>query len=377
MKKALQIWKDHSLCLFFLFVIIIIGLFNLPTLYKSALAQYRSYSLDTSVAEKYYEDNFWHHEDFVDFQGLAALLSGQEINNGVIKGLDGSLYLETDAEYVFDEQTERKNTQDTVKILKAAESAGADVLYVQRVYKTGELPYGYVFQQDIQYDFWKKTISNSGFPVLDIKEEMSETLEFYKTDHHWRVESAFEAAGCIVKRLNEEYGLALDSGILNAENYSFLKWEDSFLGSMGIRTGKYFAGKDDFVMPVPNFNTDLTYRHFVDGVPEKEMQGSFSEAFLDMSILNDPNYNNKYNACLNGGYAENIVINRLNPEGNKVLVISDSFARPLVQYLSLCFGETRYLDPQRGRYNESYIEYIQEYQPDIVIVMYSADFATV
>ena len=49
----------------------------------------------------------------------------------------------------------------------------------------------------------------------------------------------------------------------------------------------------------------------------------------------------------------------------------------MVQYLSLCFGETRYLDPQEGRYNDSYIQYMRDFQPDVVVIMYSGDYVEV
>lgn len=374
MKKVAEIWRKDALWILFLAAVIVLGILNLPVLYNALKAQYASRTLDTSVTEANFEDNFWHHADFIDAQGLIARLSGQNIDNEVVKGKDGFLHLMDDTEYVFNEDTESENVNDTKAILNAAEEVGADVLYVQRVYKTGELPYGFQFQQDRQYDFWGDRIANAGYPVLDIKKELGSDLEFYVTDHHWRVESAFEAAGCIIDRLNQEYDLELDMDVLDRDEYDSLLWEDSFLGSMGIRTGKYFAGKDDFVMLEPRFATNLTYRHYIGGTLEKEKTGAFSEAFVDTALLDDPNYNNKYNACLNGGYVENILLNHMNEGGKKALVISDSFARPMVQYLSLCFGETRYLDPQEGRYNDSYIEYIQEYKPDVVIIMYSAGY---
>jgi len=53
----------------------------------------------------------------------------------------------------------------------------------------------------------------------------------------------------------------------------------------------------------------------------------------------------------------------------KALLITDSFGRSMSQYLSLYFKELRYLDPQKGRYNDSYLKYIDQYKPEIVIVM--------
>ena len=213
--------------------------------------------------------------------------------------------------------------------------------------------------------------------MLDIRKELDDNLEFYKTDHHWTVGSAFLAAQSVVKSLNTNYDLELDEEILQQDKFRELVWENSFLGSMGIRTGKYYVGKDDFTMLEPTFETDLTYKHFINAELEKEKEGDFVEAFVDLTILDDPDYNNKYNACLNGGYVENIIVNHQKPDGLKTLIVSDSFARPMVQYLSLCFGETRYLDPQEGRYNDSYIQYMRDFQPDVVVIMYSGDYVEV
>ena len=377
MKRISNIWKKHSLWIMFLLVIFVVGGANTSNLYNSVKTQYISRTLDTSIVETSYEDNFWHHENFINLQGWIAKASGQMINNGVIKGLDGSLHLLEDVEYTFDAELEQKNCNDTIEILKTAEETGASILYVQRAYKTGELPYGYTFQRDKQYEFWGKAMENVGIPVLDIKKELGDYLQFYKTDHHWTVESSFYAAKMIVHELNQHYGMDLANDALEHNKYDTMVWKDSFLGSMGIRTGKYYAGKDDFIMLNPKFETYLTYEHFINGELDKKKEGDFLESFVDLSILNDAGYNNKYNACLNGGYVENIIINHQQPEGLKVLVISDSFARPMVQYMSLCFGETRYLDPQEGRYNDSYVEYIKDYNPDVVVVMYSGAYVEI
>lgn len=46
----------------------------------------------------------------------------------------------------------------------------------------------------------------------------------------------------------------------------------------------------------------------------------------------------------------------------------------MTMYLSSAFSEVYYLDPQEGRYNDSYIAYIKKVKPDIVIMMYTGKF---
>ena len=136
-------------------------------------------------------------------------------------------------------------------------------------------------------------------------------------------------------------------------------------------------GKDEFNILVPDFDTDFSYKHYIDGKLQKNTEGNFKEAFVDENLLKDNDYYNKYNACLYGGYVENIILNNNCTNGKKLLLISDSYARPMVMYLGLAFSEIHYLDPQEGRYNESYIEYINEYKPDVVIMMYSGEFVKI
>lgn len=104
-----------------------------------------------------------------------------------------------------------------------------------------------------------------------------------------------------------------------------------------------------------------------------EIEGPFEKVFIDWDKLEDPNYNNKYYSLSYNAYNENIVINNLADNNDKVLLIADSYARPMLAFMSLCFKEVRFLDPQEGRYNDSYVEYIDEYDPDIVIMMFPGE----
>lgn len=71
----------------------------------------------------------------------------------------------------------------------------------------------------------------------------------------------------------------------------------------------------------------------------------------------------------NGYNVENRVINKMALNDYKLLLISHSYGRPLTQYLALSFREVRNLDPQVGRYNKNYLQYIDEYEPDLVLIL--------
>ena len=56
-------------------------------------------------------------------------------------------------------------------------------------------------------------------------------------------------------------------------------------------------------------------------------------------------------------------------------MIGDSFSRPLFTFLSDGVAEIRFLDAQEGRYNDSFKDYIDEYNPDILLIAYNYGFA--
>lgn len=370
MKKWLILYKKYVLLILFILCIFSMGLLNMSNFYTSSKS-----STNTTEIENTYNNNFWNRLSFVDIQGLISYLTGQQILNGVIKGTDGKLNLQDNLNYKFIEQEESSKTKRAISILKHAEEKKAKVLYVQRPWSTDCLPYGYKFELDEQFDYWCDSMDQAGFPVVDLRTSIKNNLKFYKTDHHWTIESSFYANQFIIDTLNQVYNLKLDSEKVhtNIENYQNKKYPDSFLGSEGIRTGKYFSGKDDFELILPEFPTNFTYTQFRNHRQSWKAAGSYDDVFVDWEKVNDPNYNNKYNTITYDGYIENRIINH-NAENNlKVMLIADSFARPMVTYLANDFKETRYLDPQEGRYTDSYIEYIDNYQPDVVIMMFAGD----
>ncbi|MCI8838634.1 MAG: hypothetical protein HFG74_11340 [Hungatella sp.] len=206
----------------------------------------------------------------------------------------------------------------------------------------------------------------------EVIEKIGKERLFYKTDHHWSMETCFLAYEHVISEANRRLGWDLDPGHIytDLENYEVLTKENSFLGSYGVKVGRYYAGKDDFRVYIPRFKTLLEFESYdADHNMETKSAGTFEDVFLDMDIVEDEEYFNKYNTFLRSSSIETRIVNRMAENERKVLFISHSYGRPFTQYLSLCFRETRYLDPQEGRYTDNYMEYIDEYDPDLVLIM--------
>ena len=212
-----------------------------------------------------------------------------------------------------------------------------------------------------------------GINVFDIRESeavkaISKEEVFYKTDHHWSMTACFAAFQELIKEIEKQTNCNIDSKYYDLANYYEYRQSNSFLGSYGVKVGKYYAGQDDFVVYVPNFKTYLNFEAYDEnGNLVLAKDGEWMSCLMDLTILSDDDYHNKYNSWSNGAYIENHVVNNLADNNLKVLYISHSYGRPMTQYLALCFREVRHLDPQEGRFQGNYLNYMEVYNPDIVI----------
>lgn len=205
--------------------------------------------------------------------------------------------------------------------------------------------------------------------TLDISRTttLPKEARFYRTDHHWSGDAVFEAYQLVLNWL-EARGIT-DVG-QGAGPDSFERTVvPGFLGSYGVKVGRYYDGQDDYIYYLPETPTHMICHTMdADGALIATHEGSWYDALMDASMLDDPAYHNKYNAALWGNGGENRIINR-DREAGRLLIISHSYGRPLAQYLALHFHETRQIDPQKGRFHGNYLSYIDAYRPDVVLFL--------
>lgn len=310
----------------------------------------------------------------IDVFGLIqkALRKNEVKNFEVLKSADGQLYL---GNYI--RNTKIEETVNSIVRINEYVEGKADFLFVQAPFKNTENVESLIgydnSKMNTEFNEILAELNNFNIPTLDLRNDYR-TQQYYSTDHHWTTEASFYATINIIEYIEKNYEIDLDKDYRKIENYTREIYENSFLGSIGIKVGEYYLenGRDDFELLIPKFETNLKYTHYDRNGFDMEKEGDFREAFIDVSKLNDIYYNNKYESNLYGGFVENIIENRTVDNNLKVLLISHSYGRNMTQYLSLFFKETRYLDPQDGRFTSNYLEYISFYNPDIVIVMYDS-----
>lgn len=250
------------------------------------------------------------------------------------------------------------------------EELEAPYLYIEAPCKLCELdnrlPLADLCNQNEETDLLLEELAARGIDVLDLRRSLHEAGldhndSFYRTDHHWTMETGLWAARTMAMEINGRYGLGLDDGLLAEEDFTPLVWKDAFLGSWGRKVTLVYAQPEDFVLPVPDFPVRLRFTQY-----GQAHEGGFDVLYDESAIRPEDYYaGSSYGAVLGGdcGYVK--VENLDRPDGPVVAVLRESFAGAVGPYLSLTAGEIHFLDARY--YNGSIRDFLAELQPDVVV----------
>ncbi|MDU1413660.1 MAG: hypothetical protein E6929_12670 [Clostridium sp.] len=329
-----------------------------------------------SNTENSFNNSVFLRQEFIDFYGSIQKTLNKKVQEDIAKDNNNILHnvAETrDVTFAIDNLNELSDFSEEKDI---------KFLYVQPPSKVMEdftvLPKGVTDSSNENIDEFLKGIEDVNY--LDLRNNIDKwNLDrekmFYKTDHHWTIESVFRAYSDVIDEINHLYKMNLDPDNVytDIENFSETIYEENFLGSQGNKLSEPYSGLDDFNLILPNFQTDFTLTQILKNEILHEKKGTFKEALVyeDLIKENERGYSiESYTSYLGYGNTEKRIVNNSVENDKKVLVIGDSYSRPFSAFLSLCFKETRNLDTQPGRFEENIYDYISEYDPDIVVVMF-------
>lgn len=297
---------------------------------------------------------------FIESYGfLHKLLDKHEINAfEVVKDQNGSLYLETFENGPRDCEEIIQQTITLETYLKSKGTVFMSILMPDKympqmsVFDEG-YPYDYVNEQ---LDNYKTGLQEHNIEYFDIRpalmnSSLSHEELFYKTDHHWRIETAFLAYQHFLDKFQTVYGIDLDSTkyYSDANHYNFITYPSMFLGSLGRKSGSSYAGSDDFTFVYPKFDTNFQMTWSLQDSTFTKT-GRFEVTLANPSYLHHTGLfdakSDTYSMYLDGNAAFTSISNLQDCEPIKVLFIKDSYALPFVAFFANHVKQVDLIDPR-------------------------------
>lgn len=310
---------------------------------------------------------------FVELNGAYARVIGRRLCNGVFRDEHGLMLMGVKRRDVS------AVAASAIEFSKWLEKRNSRYLFVQAPSKAdrGDTlhPPFLSHEGNANADDFLGRLEQAGIATLDLRETLARTpddvrRQFYRTDHHWNNDAVFMAFGVIARRLAEMTGTdrsAIEEKIA-ASSWKREVWSNCFWGSQGRRTGRLFSGVDDLIVYTPRFPTQMSL-----DVPSKKIHLSGSFRKTNMWRAKDIRGRGRlekdaYSFLYVGGLYP-LVRHRNNgaPIRAKIIIIGDSYARPLEAFLSTVASDVVVLDPRRFAKGETVSAIIRRFRPDMVL----------
>lgn len=222
-------------------------------------------------------------------------------------------------------------------------------------------------------------LAEKGIHTVDFRAMLTATPEdlerfFYRTDHHWNNDAVFKVFGVLAPEIARAVGddPAAVAPYVDPSSWKRSVWPQCFTGTKSRRTGLLFGGKDDLIVYVPRFKTEMTM-----DLPSKGMRhvGDFRKTVMWHSNKirkggSDGFGRDAYSLLYIGGtYGAVKHENPGAPLKRRVLLVGDSYARPLEAFLSTVVTDLIALDQRRFAPGETVAGFVESFKPDLVLQM--------
>ena len=275
-------------------------------------------------------------------------------NNGVYVGKDGYLF----EKYEYGQEEQKNVIKNIKKISQIAELEKMQgiptyfILVPNSIYiNSDKLPNNVDTpnQKEIINKIFENTKNTININVTDIMNEYNKiTPLYFKTDHHMNSDGAYVVYSEFCKKAN----------LKNTELSEFNKEiiTNEFLGTFDSKAQIINQEPDQITVYKNDLNTNIR-----EAIYDKETTNSiFNEDYLDGK--------DKYSYFLNGSNSRVVV--KTNVKNNKkLLVIKDSYAHIMAQFLCQNYNEVHFLDPRYTNFD--YGEYIKENNFTDILFLYN------
>ena len=313
--------------------------------------------------------NVFAKQEYLNLQGYISKTIDQRELNDVIKLNNGDL---TSVQQKATDEALNSNVEILANIQDYLERKGIKFIYVRAPYKISifdsQLPEGVIDYSADNSERFVELLDQFNINYIDIGLEMhndglNQYDYYYKTDHHWTPEGGLYAFSKIDEEIKNELGITEENKYTDINSYDIEVYKDWHLGSNGQRVGVYYAGADDMHYIKPK--EDVIIRD----VTTQETD-SFSKLLYDESVLIKRDYEQRltydtlYGAAMGHQLHNDSAINSI-----KVMVSTDSMGKVVVPYMVLSYEDVYWTGISK--------ELIDEYKPDVVVMIKYQDSETV
>lgn len=285
--------------------------------------------------------------------------------------------------YVNIRRVQETHIDSVASFADFVKSQGSEFLYIQSPGKSN--PFADEELHGIDYsnanaDELLQGLREHNIAVYDLRSDLHEAVgdagwhqAFLGTDHHWKPSTALWAASKVAGKLADDYGVDVNFEHFKPEDYEFVRYEKYFLGSQGKKVTLANTEPDDFDVYYPKFPTNLYVKIASRGV---DGTGDFTILYDKAALGTGDFYNdNPYQMYGYGDQAEIIVHNYENEHlrDKRILLIHDSMLDAAMPFLVMGLKDLRELDIRH--FKGSVQRYIEDYKPDIVLVMYKTGYS--
>lgn len=298
------------------------------------LAKAPEFSLEKLVSgeysaslDNYINDHFIFRDGWLKVNsGMELVLQKKEVNDIYI-GKDGYLFEKFD----FDEKNINIAINRIEEFSKSVEIPVYFILVPNSIYiYQDKLPSDvYVENQEqIINNIYENMEYTKTINVTNILKENKDKYIFFKTDHHITSDGAY----LVYKKYCEEIGMSSTS----REEFTREVVSTNFLGTFDSKAQILNQQKDEISVYKNDINTDLSFAQY----DNETTKSIFNEKYL--------NVKDKYSYFLNGNNSKVVVKTKVQ-NGKKLLVVKDSYAHIMAQFLCQNYEEIHFIDPRYYR----------------------------
>ena len=160
--------------------------------------------------------------------------------------------------------------EQTVALKEYLDEKGINLIYINQPAKYLDdsmfiESFGKLSYSNRNADLFLKRIREAGINTVDLRDELlNDGLNinemFYRTDHHWTMETGLWAAEKMAESLNTYAGYNIDLSIYDTEKYNISKQENCWLGEQGMKLSGTYIGFDDYIHITPDFPTSFHFK---------------------------------------------------------------------------------------------------------------------